>query len=155
MADNKLSRILFSNHQNQPALTSSSPIIPLDSNDLGFNENLNSHLEFYKGMVERLDSAIFVIGGPNDVYEPLNSKAQTFFVDYFEDESVDPESYDYPTLFNKIRVKDYNKSSSQFLSSIGISKIEKQLTAQDYVSSAFSKRGTLRQYFSQNLGARQ
>jgi hypothetical protein len=75
MADNKLSRILFSNHHNQPPLTSSNPIIPIDSNDLGFNENLNSHLEFYKGMVERLDSAIFVIGGPNDVYEPLNSKA--------------------------------------------------------------------------------
>jgi len=75
MAENKLSRILFSNHPNQAALTSSSPAIPLDNNDLGFNENLNSHLEFYKGMIERLDSAIFVIGGPNDVYEPLNSKA--------------------------------------------------------------------------------
>lgn len=75
MADHKLSRILYSNHQNQAPLTLSSPDIPLDNNDIGFNDNLSSHLEFYKGMIERLDSAIFVIGGPNDVYEPLNSKA--------------------------------------------------------------------------------
>ena len=76
-------------------------------------------------MIERLDSAIFVIGGPNDVYEPLNSRASVFFEDYFEEESIDPESYDFSTLFNKIRVKDYNKSSSNFLSSLGISKTEK------------------------------
>ena len=92
---------------------------------------MNSHLQFYKGMIERLDSAIFVIGGPNDVTEPLNSKASMFFENYFEDESVDPDSYDYPTLFNKIRVKDYNKSSSNYLSSLGISKVEKELTKQE------------------------
>jgi len=54
-----------------------------------------------------------------------------FFENYFEDESVDPDSYDYPTLFNKIRVKDYNKSSSNYLSSLGISKVEKELTKQE------------------------
>lgn len=74
-------------------------------------------------MVEKLDSAIFVIGGPNKVYEPLNSKAENFFASHIEAEGGENGSYDFSEIFAKIIVKDYNKSCFSYLSTIGISKI--------------------------------
>jgi hypothetical protein len=35
-------------------------------------------------MVEKLDTAIFVIGGPNKVYEALNPKAEKLFNNYLQ-----------------------------------------------------------------------
>lgn len=59
-------------------------------------------------MVEKLDSAIFVIGGPNKVYEALNSKAENFFSSIIGGESSN--NYDFSDIFAKIIVKDFSKS---------------------------------------------
>lgn len=72
-------------------------------------------------MIEKLDSAIFVIGGPNNVFEALNTKAEILFASYFAQNNVN--SVDFPMIFDKIVITDYNKSCLNYLEKIGIQKV--------------------------------
>ncbi|EAR97267.2 response regulator receiver domain protein (macronuclear) [Tetrahymena thermophila SB210] len=137
--DNKISKILNSFNQNsQPNKIQS------------FQDSINQHLQFYQGMIDKLDSAIFVIGGPNKVFESLNKKAQVFFQPYFLQKGIE-DSLDYKSIFDLINLKDFSKSCYSYLETLGISKI--QIPCPDSPMDTFQKKGTLASFqFQQNQG---
>lgn len=82
---------------------------------------LDEHLKFYKGIVEKLDSAIFVVGGPNRVSTPLNTKAENFFAEFLEDASQDSRQEELlEEIFEKIIISDYSKNCVDYLHTLGL-----------------------------------
>ncbi|KAL4498633.1 hypothetical protein ABPG72_019751 [Tetrahymena utriculariae] len=138
--DNKMSRILNSLNQNS-----------VPNRFQSIQDSINQHLLFYQGMIDKLDSAIFVIGGPNRVFESLNKKAQVFFQPYFKQKGIENQ-LDYKNIFQLISLKDFNKSCYSYLESLGICKI--QIPYPDSPMETFKKQGTLSSFqFQQNQGA--
>ncbi|KAL4481186.1 hypothetical protein ABPG73_016199 [Tetrahymena malaccensis] len=133
--DNKMSRILNSFNQNS-----------IPNRIQSIQDSINQHLLFYQGMIDKLDSAIFVIGGPNRVFESLNKKAQLFFQPYFQQKGIENQ-LDYRSIFQLINLKDFNKSCYNYLESLGISKI--QIPSPDSPIETFQKQGTLASFQNQ------